>query len=154
MNKAGKDHPFAQPGLAEKDRKPNYGRGMRKLRGIMDLNQKEMAATLGMTSQQLSSLEKKDQWSDEMLQRVSEELHIPRAGLDYLANEETDLLQYVIQHNTFSDHSGGVNNNCYNVYNIGNVDKADEILTKIESLVSRLDKNTELMREVIPKKTK
>lgn len=138
-----------QPDPKPMERKPHYGRGMRKLRGVLDVNQKEMAARLDMTSAQLSHLEKQEVWTDDMLQRVSEKLNVPRSGLDYLAAED-DLLQYIIQHNTLSDTCVMVNNG--NIYNISNVEKADAILTKIENLVSKLDKNTELMRTVIPKK--
>ncbi|MFT4224726.1 helix-turn-helix domain-containing protein [Dysgonomonas sp.] len=128
---------------------PDYGTGMRKARGIMDLSQKEAATLLGMTQQQLSQLEKKKQWSEEMLQRVSDKLKIPRSGLDYLAKER-DLLQLVIQHNTFSDQSHSCMNN-YATYNIGNIDKAEEIISKIENLITKLDKNTEALKKVMPK---
>lgn len=131
---------------------PDYGTGMRKARGIMDLSQKEAAGLLGMTQQQLSQLEKKKQWSEEMLQRVSDKLNIPRSGLDYLARER-DLLQLVIQHNTFSDQSCMRNNSVenYTTYNIGDIDKADEIISKIENLISKLGKNTESLKKVMPK---
>lgn len=80
-----------QQGQLLEQRKPNYGRGMRKLRAIRDLSQKEMAGRLGMTQQNLSFLEQKETWPEDLLLKVSETLDVPLSGLDYLASE-TDLL--------------------------------------------------------------
>ncbi len=154
MDKSEKNNSFEQTGIKLPERKPNYGRGMRKLRGILDLNQKQMAAKLDMTSQQLSNLEKKEQWTDDMLQRVSEKLNIPQSGLDYLAGEN-DLISYIIQNNTLSDTSTMTNNNgcVYHTYNFGNVDRAEELISKMENLVAKLNKNTESLKKVMPRKS-
>lgn len=151
MNQRDKNSMFDQSDLALFG--PDYGAGMRKLRGILDYNQKEAAVLLDMTQQQLSQLEKKKQWSEEMLQRVSDKLDIPRSGLDFLAREK-DLLQLVVQNNTFSDQSCITKNNSveYNTtYNIGDINKAEEVISKMEDLISKLGRNTEMLRKVMPK---
>lgn len=149
MDNQDKNNMFDQSNLTVLE--PDYGAGMRKLRGILDFSQKEAAANMGMSQQQLSQLEKKKQWTDDMLQRVSDKFNIPRAGLDYLARER-DLLQLVVQNNTFSGNSSmnnGIENQTF--YNIGNLDKAEEIISKMEDLISKLGKNTESLKKVIPK---
>ena len=142
-----------QTNLAQLERKPHYGRGIRKLRGVLDVNQKEMAAKLNMSSQQLSQLEKKEQWSEDMLQRVSDKLSVPRSGLDYLANEN-DLIAYIIQNNSLADTStmmNNMNNGYISTYNIGDATKAEEIISKMENLISKLDKSAEALKKVMPK---
>jgi len=152
MDKPGSE----QQGQLLEQRKPNYGRGMRKLRAMWDLSQKEMAGRLGMTQQNLSFLEQKETWPEDLLLKVSETLDVPLSGLDYLASE-TDLLGSIIQHNTQGDDStiGHTNsNNYHNTYNIGNNDNAEELLAKIEGLISKLAENAESLKKAMTKKPK
>lgn len=151
MDYQEKDKVFNTAGLELLE--PDYGTGMRKIRGIKDLSQKEAAALLGMTQQQLSQLEKKKQWSEEMQQRVSEKMNIPRSGLDYLANRN-DLITFIVQNNTITDKStmmNSINGHVSHNYNIGDTTKAEEIISKIEKLLSKLDKNTESLKKEILK---
>lgn len=148
MNDKGIDQQIADV-LGE--RKPNYGRGMRKLRGILDLNQKEMAVRLGMTSQQLGQLEKKDKWTDEVLQRVADSLNIPVSGLDYLANE-SDLLGFIITNNTQGD--GGIigQNNFHNTYHFGNAEQIEKLFVRLESIINTWTQKVETMEKNVKKK--
>ena len=114
--------------------KPDYGRGMRRLRGILDLSQKEMAVKLNMLPQQLSVMEKKDKWTEEQLIRVSKTFDIPLSVLDYLANE-TDLLNFIYSNNTQGNDSIIGQNNSRNTYHLGNSDKIDELFTIVEKIV-------------------
>jgi transcriptional regulator with XRE-family HTH domain len=125
---------------------------------MWDLSQKEMAGRLGMTQQNLSFLEQKETWPEDLLLKVSETLDIPLSGLDYLASE-TDLLGSIIQHNTQGDEGNighnNTNSNCYNsTYNIGNSDNAEELLAKIEGLISKLGENAESLKKAMTKKPK
>ena len=116
--------------------KPDYGRGMRKLRGILDLSQKEMAVKLNMLPQQLSIMEKKEKWSEEQLKRVSETFDIPLSGLDYLANEK-DLLNVIFTDNTQEGNENIIAlNNSRNSYHFGNSDRIDELFTKFEKIAN------------------
>ena len=115
--------------------KPDYGRGMRRLRGILDLSQKEMAVKLNMAPQQLSLLEQKEKWSDEQLKRVSETFNIPLSGLDYLANEN-DLLNVIFANNTQGDDGIIGLNNSRHTYNFGNSGKIDELFSYLETIVT------------------
>ncbi len=147
-----------QQGQLLEESKPNYGRGMRKLRAIWDLSQKEMASKLGMTQQNLSFLEQKEIWPEELLLKVSDTLNVPLSGLDYLASE-TDLLGSIIQHNTQGDEGNighsNTNSNCYNsTYNIGNIDNAENVLAKIEGLISKLGETAESLKKSMAKKPK
>lgn len=112
----------------------DYGRGMRKLRGILDLNQKEMAAKLGMPPQQLSVLEKKEEWTEEQLERVSKACDIPMSGLDLLATD-SDALRFFITNNTLGD--GGIigQNNFHNTYHFGDADKIEQLFDRFEGIV-------------------
>ena len=114
--------------------KPNYGRGMRKLRGILDLSQKEMAGKLNMLPQQLSLLEQKEKWTEEQLKRVSETFNIPVSGLDYLANEN-DLLNFIFTNNTQGDDGIIGLNNSRNTYHFENTDKIDKLFSNLETIV-------------------
>ena len=115
-----------------------------------------MAGRLGMTQQNLSFLEQKEAWPEDLLLKVSETLNVPMPGIDYLARE-IDLLGSVIQNNTQGDDStiGHTNsNNYHNTYNVGNNDNAEEFLTKIESLISKLGENAESLKKAMTKKPK
>ena len=116
--------------------KPNYGRGIRRLRGILDLSQKEMAAKLDMLPQQLSVLEKKEKWTDDKLEKVSKTFDIPISGLDYLASEN-DLLNVIFTNNTQEGDENIITlNNSRNTYNIGNPDRMDKLFAHIETIVN------------------
>ena len=118
-----------------KANKPNYGRGIRRLRGILDLSQKEMAAKLNMLPQQLSVLERKEKWTVEQLTRVSETFDVPLSGLDYLANE-TDLLNFIFTNNTQGNNSIICSNNSRNTYHFGNSEKIDELFAHFETIMN------------------
>lgn len=125
----------------ENERKPDYSLGMRRLRGFLDINQKQMAAMLEMTPQQLSALEKNNKWSEEILQRVSEKLNIPLSGIDYLASEP-DLLGSIIQHNTLGNDGniGHINSNYNNNnFNFGKIENAEDIVSVIKTVISKYD---------------
>ena len=114
--------------------KPDYGRGMRRLRGILDLSQKEMAVKLNMQPQQLSIMEKKEKWTEEQLKRVSDTFDIPLSGLDYLA-KETDLLNIIYTNNTQGNDSIIGQNNSRNTYHLGQSDRIDELFTQFEKII-------------------
>ena len=116
-------------------KKPNYGRGMRRLRGILDLSQKEMAAKLNMLPQQLSVLESKEKWTEEQLNRVAKTFDIPLSGLDFLANEN-DLLNVIFANNTQEGNESVIAlNNSRNTYHFGNSEKIDELFAQVEKIV-------------------
>lgn len=149
MEKKGIDEQIAD---ILNQKKPHYGRGMRKLRGIMDLSQKQMAARLDMTPQQLGQLEQKDTWTDEVLQRISSSLNIPVSGFDYLANE-ADLLGFIITNNTQGD--GGIigQNNFHNTYHFGNAEQIEKLFARLEAIINKWTVKVATMEKQAKKNT-
>lgn len=114
----------------------DYGRAARRVGALMDMNQKEMAAKLGMTPQQLSQLLKKENWTDEQKKRIAEAFGIPLQGFESLA-AESDLLNFYITNNTAGDGGNTIGQSNFHIYNFNN-DKTD----KIEDIMAGLAETT------------
>jgi len=122
--------------LIAKRNKTDFGRAARRIGALMDMNQKEMAAKLDMTPQQLSQLLKKENWTDEQKKRISDAFNIPVQGFESLATE-TDLLGFYITNNTAAGGGSTIGQSNFHIYNFNN-DKSD----KIEDIVSELAQAT------------
>lgn len=111
------------------DQEPNYGKAVRTVRGLFDLSQKELAAKMSMSPQQLSRMEHEKSWTDEQLDRVCKSLNIPRNGLEKFAYP--DIARLIIMHNTLGD--GGIigQNNFHNNYYFSDPQKGLEKVAEL-----------------------
>lgn len=126
-------------GIIAKRNKIDYGRAARRVGAMMDMNQKEMAAKLGMTPQQLSQLLKKENWTDEQKKRISEAFGIPLQGFESLA-AESDLLNFYITNNTAGDGGNTIGQSNFHIYNFNNdkVDKVEDIMAGLAETTKNL----------------
>lgn len=138
-----------------KDKAPHYGRAMCRLRSVSDKSQKEAAAMLNMTPQQLSTLEQKENWTDEQKERVCKAFNIPESGFDYLANEPDLLNSIYIFNNTQGDNgnilSGSIGQNVNN--NFENSKKADDLLNKLDVIIDQWGKQIQFLQSELSKYT-
>ena len=126
----------------------HYGNGLRKFRRILDLTYKETAALLGITPDQLTVLERKEQWTEEELRQTCKRLNVPVSGIAFLA-EEIPQTSFVIQHNTLGD-SGIIGiNNYLNKCNGSCHTKIGGLLEKIEHAPLQLSAKVESLEKKI-----
>lgn len=124
--------------------KPDYGKALRKIRRILDLDSLQAAHTLAITQEELRKIELQVSWTDEQIKYVSQKLCIPLAGIDYLATE-ADPLYFIVRNNTLGDGGMiGFNNNRH-TYN----SSVEELSERMEALINKLILEIGLLKDLV-----
>lgn len=124
--------------------RPDYGKALRKIRRILDMDSPQAAHTLAITQEELRKIELEASWTDEQIKYVSQKLRIPLAGIDYLATE-ADPLYFIVKNNTLGD--GGMIgfNNYRHTYN----SSTEGLTERMEVLINKLILEIGLLKDLV-----
>lgn len=114
----------------------HHGRGVKRIREILQIKQEVLADTLGISQQSVSLLESKETIDAEMLQSIAQALGVPPEAIKHY-DENATISIVANSFSDFKEHAIGMNNQ----YSFNPIDKLVELLER-----SLKEKDAEIQR--------
>jgi len=134
----------------------HYGYNVRKIRGLVDMSQIDLAEKLGMNPTQLNRIERQETIDDEILDRIAAELGV---STEFIKNYNHEAaVTTIISNNTFNDESDmnkAINGNSSTGSSpkntVENNNPLDTIKEVYEKLLAEKDERIALLEKEIQK---